>query len=85
MAQTAFKGSVAKLVGELPAIGAVAPKFDLVGGDLGTFTRDDAKGKWTVLNIFPSIDTGVCAASVRRFNADAAKRFGDPRGVAREE
>lgn len=74
MAQTAFKGSVAKLVGELPPIGAIAPKFDLVGGDLGTFTRDDAKGKWTVLNIFPSIDTGVCAASVRRFNADAAKR-----------
>lgn len=73
MAQTAFKGSVVQLAGELPRIGSRAPGFTLVGGDLATFTLDDAKGKWCVLNIFPSIDTGVCAASVRRFNADAAQ------------
>ena len=72
MAQTAFKGSVVQLAGELPRVGSRAPGFALVSGDLGTFTLDDAKGKWCVLNIFPSIDTGVCAASVRKFNELAA-------------
>jgi thioredoxin-dependent peroxiredoxin len=74
MAQTAFKGTPVELAGTLPRVGAPAPGFSLVDGDLGSFTLDDTRGKWAVLNIFPSIDTGVCAQSVRRFNAEAAKR-----------
>lgn len=58
----------------MPKRGAKAPGFSLVGSDLGIFSLDDARGKWTVLNIFPSLDTEVCAMSVRRFNAEAAKR-----------
>jgi thiol peroxidase len=74
MSQTAFKGSAVQLAGQFPRVGSPAPGFALVGGDLGNYALADAKGKWTVLNIFPSIDTGVCAQSVRRFNADATKR-----------
>ena len=73
MSQTAFKGSAVQLGGNLPRVGAQAPAFALVGADLATFELQEAKGKWVVLNIFPSIDTGVCAASVRRFNAAAAQ------------
>ena len=66
MATTAFKGTPVNTVGELPAVGSAAPDFTLVGTDLGDVTR--TSGERTVLNIFPSVDTGVCAASVRRFN-----------------
>ena len=72
MAQTRFHGDPVTLVGELPRIGTAAPGFKLVGADLGSYNLNEAKGKWVVLNIFPSIDTGVCAASVRRFNEEAA-------------
>ena len=74
MKQTAFKGTAVPLAGTFPALGSPAPDFTLVGSDLSDFSLGDARGKWTVLNIFPSIDTGVCAASVRRFNAEAAAR-----------
>ena len=74
MAQTTFKGTPVELAGSLPRVGAPAPDFSLVAGDLNTFALDSARGQWAVLNIFPSIDTGVCAASVRRFNAEAAAR-----------
>lgn len=58
--------------GSLPKAGEKAPEFNLVGVDLGPITLDDFKGKNLVLNIFPSLDTDVCAASVRRFNVEAA-------------
>ncbi|KRF12452.1 peroxidase [Nocardioides sp. Soil797] len=67
MATTAFKGSPVNTVGELPTVGASAPAYDLVGEGLSALSSGDVPGR-TVLNIFPSIDTGVCAASVRKFN-----------------
>ena len=67
MAKTAFNGNPVSLAGEFVQIGAQAPEFSLVKGDLGNYTLADAHGKYVVLNIFPSMDTGVCAASVRNF------------------
>lgn len=72
MAITNFKGGVTNTVGELPKVGSAAPNFALVKNDLSTVSLSDLKGKKVVLNIFPSIDTGTCAASVRRFNKEAA-------------
>ena len=66
-------GNPVATVGELPAVGSVAPDFALLGQDLSEITLKDLEGKQVVLNIFPSLDTDVCAASVRRFNQDAAK------------
>lgn len=60
-------------VGELPKVGADAPWFALVGKDLSEINLHDYKGKRLVLNIFPSLDTDVCAASVRRFNKEASE------------
>ncbi len=74
MAKIAFKGNPVQTVGELPAVGQPAPGFDLTTGELGSFKLVDGKGKWLVLNIFPSLDTPVCATSVRRFNQEAATR-----------
>ena len=71
MATTAFKGNPVNTAGDLPAAGASAPAFDLVGDGLSELTSGDLSGR-VVLNIFPSIDTGVCAASVRKFNELAA-------------
>jgi len=71
MATTAFKGTPVTTVGELPTVGQPAPTFDLVGTDLTPVTRESLPGR-IVLNIFPSIDTGVCAQSVRTFNEKAA-------------
>lgn len=73
MANTKFKGQPVKLVGELTEIGSIAPDFHLTKGDLGDFSLNERKGKNVVLNIFPSLDTDVCAASVRKFNEMAAK------------
>ena len=72
MAITAFQGTPVQTIGELPAVGALAPEFSLTGTDLSDVTSADLRGKRVVLNIFPSVDTGVCAASVRRFNELAA-------------
>ncbi|HET8559078.1 MAG TPA: thiol peroxidase [Marmoricola sp.] len=72
MATTAFKGNPVHTIGELPQVGAAAPGFTVTGSDLGDITSADLPGR-VVLNIFPSIDTGVCAASVRRFNELAAE------------
>ena len=72
MAKTAFQGTPVSLAGEFVKVGAQAPEFSLVKGDLSSFTQDDIKGKYALLNIFPSMDTGVCAASVRKFNKLAA-------------
>lgn len=72
MSKTAFKGSAVNLAGEFIKAGSKAPDFTMVKGDLSTFKLSDTKGKFVVLNIFPSLDTGVCATSVRKFNQLAA-------------
>ena len=72
MAEITFKNSPVTTVGELPVQGADLPAFDLVGQDLSPVTSADLAGKRIVLNIFPSLDTGTCAMSVRRFNEIAA-------------
>lgn len=72
MATVTFKSEPVHTVGELPAVGTPAPAFDLVDNDLGSVTLADFAGKRVVLNIFPSLDTGVCATSVRKFNELAA-------------
>lgn len=58
--------------GDLPAIGTTAPEFSLSGNDLKDVSLSDFKGKNVILNIFPSIDTRVCATSVREFNKRAS-------------
>ncbi|MBD3219766.1 thiol peroxidase [bacterium] len=73
MAEFKLKGNPFHTVGDLPAAGADAPDCTLVGKDLDEVVLGGFKGKRVVLNIFPSIDTDVCAASVRRFNEEAAK------------
>ena len=70
MATTRLGDTEVHTVGELPAVGDIAPEFTLTGSDLNDVTLPH--GTRVVLNIFPSIDTGVCAASVRRFNELAA-------------
>jgi thiol peroxidase len=72
MATTHLRDHEVHTVGDLPAVGGPAPSFTLTGGDVADFTSDDLAGSRVVLNIFPSIETGVCSASVRRFNEIAA-------------
>ena len=71
MATTALGDDPAQTVGELPSKGEKAPAFTLVGADLAEFSLSDLQGR-KVLSIFPSIGTGVCQASVRKFNELAA-------------
>ena len=72
MAKITFKGTEVNTSGNLPKVGDKAPAFSLVKGDLSEVVLSDLKGKNIVLNIFPSIDTGVCATSVRKFNKEAS-------------
>lgn len=72
MATTHFKNDAVDTSGELPAVGAQAPEVELVGTDLSPVRSADLASKKVIYNIFPSVDTGVCAASVRRFNEEAA-------------
>jgi thiol peroxidase len=72
MAEITFRGNPIHTVGDLPAVGSPAPAFTLTGLDLSDVTVGDFAGKSLVLNIFPSIDTAVCASSVRTFNEHAA-------------
>jgi thiol peroxidase len=72
MAEIKLKGNVIHSAGSLPAVGSQAPDFKLTKGDLSDVSLKDFAGKNIVLNIFPSIDTGTCAASVRKFNVEAA-------------
>ncbi|WP_312322753.1 thiol peroxidase [Soonwooa sp.] len=72
MANITFKGNPIHTVGNLPEVGTQAKDFTLVASDLSEKKLSDYKGKKVVLNIFPSIDTGVCAASARHFNQDAS-------------
>lgn len=72
MAQIAFKGNPANTIGTLPEVGSIAQPFTLVTSGLQNKSLADYKGKKVVLNIFPSIDTGICATSVRTFNEKAS-------------
>lgn len=74
MAEIMFKGNPIETVGNLPPSGAAAPDFKLTKTDLSTAALNDFSGKTVVLNIFPSIDTPVCANSVRAFNEAAGER-----------
>ncbi len=71
MATVTLKGNEFNTSGELPKVGSKAPNFSLTAGDLSTKSLADFSGSKLVLNIFPSIDTGTCAASVRQFNKEA--------------
>lgn len=73
MASITLGGNPIKTSGELPKVGSKAPNFQLVKTDLSVTTLADFAGSKLVLNIFPSVDTGTCATSVRTFNADASK------------
>lgn len=73
MATVTLKGHPIETNGEIPTVGSKAKPFQLVGTDLTTSNLDDFSGQKLVLNIFPSIDTGTCAQSVRTFNKEASK------------
>ncbi len=73
MAQITFKGNPIHSAGNLPKVGERAPDFSLTKDDLSDTSLKDFKGKRIVLNIFPSIDTPVCATSVRKFNEQASR------------
>ncbi len=70
MAKITLQGHEINTIGNLPKLGVLAPEFVLVKKDLSEAKLSDYKGKKVILNIFPSLDTGVCAASVRKFNAE---------------
>jgi len=72
MAQTKLGENVVNTIGELPAVGSTLPAFTLTGADMKEVTSAQFAGKKLILNIFPSIDTGICSASVREFNKRAA-------------
>ncbi len=72
MATITLKGNPVSTTGHLPAVGSLLPSFSLVRADLSEAGPGDFSGRKLVLNIFPSLDTPVCATSVRRFNAEAA-------------
>lgn len=72
MAQVTLKGHPINTSGNLPSIGSQAPDFSLTKVDLSEIRLSELKGKKVILNIFPSVDTGTCAMSVRQFNEKAA-------------
>ncbi len=73
MAQVTLSGNPVQTAGNLPKVGSSAPEFTFVYGDLSEGKLSDYRGKRVVLNIFPSVDTGVCAQSVRTFNKRATE------------
>lgn len=72
MSKITFKGNEIHTNGTLPVVGVEAPNFKGVKNDLSELSLNDLKGKKVILNIFPSLDTSVCATSVRKFNQKAA-------------
>ncbi|WP_249185555.1 MULTISPECIES: thiol peroxidase [unclassified Moritella] len=72
MMSITFQGTPVSVSGTFPQVGQVAPSFTLCAADLSELSLDSLKGQQVVLNIFPSIDTPVCATSVRAFNEKAA-------------
>ena len=73
MKRITFKGVEMNIAGTPPTAGVIAPQFSLCKTDLTMISLNDLRGKRVVLNIFPSIDTPICANSVRRFNVAASK------------
>ena len=73
MAKITLKGNPVKTIGKLPKVGKKAPKFSLVKSDLSQAKLKDYRGSKILLNISPSVDTGVCANSIREFNKKATK------------
>jgi len=73
MSTISLGGTPVNTSGLLPAVGATAPAFEVVGADLSTIESTSLIGERVVLNIFPSVDTPTCAASVRRFNEAASQ------------
>lgn len=73
MSKVTLKGNPVNTIGDLPKVGSKAPEFSLVGSNLSEVKNADFAGKNLILNIFPSLDTATCAASVRRFNLEASK------------
>ncbi len=76
MATVTLQGNTINTNGDLPAVGSAAPDFKLTDGELNDKTLKDFKGKKLLLNIVPSLDTGVCALSTKKFN-EAAKDLKD--------
>lgn len=72
MAKITLGGNPINTNGELPAVGSPAPAFTFTKADFSSVSSVDLAGQQVVLNIFPSIDTGICATSVRTFNERAA-------------
>jgi len=72
MAKITLRGNPVNTSGSLPEKGSKAPAFSLVKSDLSTLTLDELAGKKVILNISPSLDTGICATAVRKFNVLAA-------------
>jgi len=72
MAAITLKGNAINTLGTIPQVGSKAPDFSLTAGNLSQVSLADYKGSKLILNIFPSLDTGTCAASVRQFNKAAA-------------
>lgn len=72
MANVTLKGNPIQTLGDLPEVGSKAPNFRLAKNNLSDVTLDDYQGSKLVLNIFHSVDTGTCAASVRQFNKEVA-------------
>ncbi len=74
MAKITFKGNPVNTSGNLPAKGTKAPDFKLVKSDLSDLSLSELKGKKLLLNIFPSLETSVCSAALRKFNKIAAEK-----------
>ncbi len=72
MANVTLKGNPVHTVGDLPKVGSKAIDFDLRANDLSHKSLSDFAGQKVIMNIFPSLDTGTCAASVRKFNENAS-------------
>ena len=73
MANVTLGGTLVETIGNLPTVGSKAPNFKLTGTDLADKTNNDFEGYRLVLNIFPSVDTGTCAQSIRTFNEKASQ------------
>ena len=72
MAKITLKGNAVTTSGNLPEVGSAAKDFKLIASDLSVKTLSDYKGKTVILNIYPSVDTGTCATSTRKFNEMAS-------------
>lgn len=73
MASITLHGNAVNTIGNLPEVGTDVKNFELINVDLNAKTNKDFSGKRVVYNIFPSIDTGICAASARKFNEEASQ------------